>query len=718
MYTFALFFPLFLVSLFLSVQGRPNVIVVLVDDMGYSDLGSFGGEVRTPHLDKLAANGLRFTQNYNSARCCPSRASLLTGLYSHQAGIANFTGRDSTDRLGPAYLGRLNKQCMTLAEALKTVGYQTYGVGKWHVGHDESPVNRGFDEYYGYTKGHSTSQWEKGNYRRLPEGRDHELHFEEDSFFATDAFNDYAIEFLKQAQKKEDPFFLYLAHSSPHFPLHAPAKTRDRYLDTYRKGWDVLRRERYSRQEKSGLVTDSWGFTGLSDVPDDRDDISNYFAGKANPDWKNIDQDRQEDLAYRMATFAAMIDHVDQGIGEIISQLEDSGDLENTLILFTSDNGACYEWGPFGFDQSSRKGFTKLHEGKDLQNVGGPGTYHSVGSAWSCLSNTPLRMYKHFNHEGGNCSPLIAYWPQGINKSNRWVRSPVHLIDIMPTLLEVSGAKYPKEWNDQKLTPVEGLSLTPHFKGITKFKDRVLCFDHFDSSAIRKGDWKLVRGNNRYKERIWELYNLDEDRCETNNLIEANPDKAKELEAEWLAWAKRVKVNPYYLHKQANPPVQEISKLKRDAQGFYLLKHGDQVPRENAPVFSQKAIEVKLSVTRGKEKSGVLISHGGSRSGYSLYLEGGIPFFSCRLDGVLHTYRATQILPENRISLSLIVNPAGQVSLNSEDEILIEGKLPSLLKNHPQDPLEIGNDSLSTVGNYKLDPRFKGFIHQAKLKLK
>jgi arylsulfatase len=287
----------------------------------------------------------------------------------------------------------------------------------------------------------------------------------------------------------------------------------------------------------------------------------------------------------------------------------------------------------------------------------------------------------------------------------------------MPTLLDVSGAKYPKEFNNEKLTPIEGMSLSPHFKGILKSKERVLCFDHFDSSAIRKGGWKLVRGNNRYKNRTWELYNLDEDRCETNNLIAANPGKAKELEAEWLAWAKRVKVNPYYLHKQVNP-FQVISKLNRDAQGFYLLKHGDQVPREHAPIFSQKSIEVKLLVTRGKERNGVLISHGGSRSGYSLYLEDGIPVFSCRLDGVLYTYRATQILPGNRISLSLIVNPAGQVSLNFEEEILIEGKLPSLLKNHPQDPLEIGNDSLSTVGDYHINPRFKGFIHQAKLKLK
>ena len=499
--------------------------------------------------------------------------------------------------------------------------------------------------------------------------------------------------------------------------MHAPAKTRDAYLDTYRKGWDALRKERYSRQRSSGLVTDSWQFTGLSEVPVDRDDIANDFAGQTNPDWKDVEQNRKEDLVYRMATFAAMIDHVDQGIGKILSLLEKGGDLENTLILFTSDNGACYEWGPFGFDQVSRKGFTRLHQGEELQDVGGPGTYHSVGSAWSCLSNTPLRMYKHFNHEGGNCSPLLAHWPKGIAKPDRWVRSPIHLIDLMPTLLEVGGADYPKKFQDETLIPVEGRSLLPFFKGAAEASERVLCFDHFDSSAIRKGDWKLVRGNNRYKNRTWELYNLAEDRCETNNLIEENPGKAKELEAEWLAWAKRVKVNPYYSHAQTNPP-KVRKKLRKDAQGFYLLKHGDQVTREHAPPFVKKSIEIKLSITRGKEKGGVLISHGGSRSGYSLYLEDGKPIFSCRLEGTLHNFRATKTLPKGQASLSAVLLSDGRVSLKMENEIVAEGKLPSLFSSHPQDPLEIGNDTQSTVANYSTSPRFKGKVNEARLKLK
>ena len=713
---FAFFSPIFSICLSLIGQARPNVIVVLVDDMGYSDLGSFGGEVRTPHLDRLAKDGLRFTQNYNSARCCPSRASLLTGLYSHQAGIANFTGGDRTARMGPAYLGKLNKQCMTLAEVLKPIGYQTYGVGKWHVGHEELPTDRGFDEYYGYVRGHSASQWKVSNYKRLPDGRPEELHYEEDRFYATDAFNDYAIEFLRQAQKKDAPFFLYLAHSSPHFPLEAPAETRDSYLETYRRGWDELRKERFTRQKESGLLTDSWKFTKLSEVPVDRNDIANHFAGKPNPDWKDVPANRQEDLVYRMATFAAMIDHVDQGIGRILSLLEKSGDLENTLILFTSDNGACYEWGPYGFDQSSRKGFTQLHKGEALQGVGGPGTYHSVGSAWSCLSNTPLRMYKHYNHEGGNCSPLLAHWPKGISKGDRWVRSPVHLIDFMPTVLEVAQGEYPESHRGEEIHPLEGRSLVPFFQGASEASERVLCFDHFESSAIRKGGWKLVRGNNRYQNRIWELYDLSKDRCETKNLISEKPKLAKELEAEWLAWAKRMKISPYYEFVEMNPS-RTLTKIQKNKKGYYLFRHGDQVTRDLAPDFSGNPFELIVTFERGKAKDGVLVSHGGSTSGYSLYLEDGRLVFACRNKGSLKVLKSNDPLPKERIVVSARLEKDGKVEVLLGEKVLSRG-LFSLIGTFPQDPLEVGNDSLSSVSDYKGNTRFKGKINQVKLKIR
>jgi arylsulfatase A-like enzyme len=551
-----LFFAMVLSSAAVAEEpaNRPNIIVILVDDMGYSDLGAYGGEVDTPHIDALAANGLRFTQNYNSARCCPSRASLLTGLYSQQAGIADFTGPDRSATRGPAYRGRLNKKCVTLAEVLKTAGYRTYGVGKWHVGKDEPPDARGFDEYYGYINFHSKPQWEPRTCQRLPSGRKPEIEYAGSNFYATDAFTEYALEFLRQAEAESGPFFLYLAHSSPHFPLHAPAATRDKYLDRYRKGWDVLRQERYQRQKASGLVTSSWTFTERSEVPVDGKgkfgEIANGYSGRQNPAWDGLDAHRKEDLVYRMATFAAMIDHVDQGIGHIVRFLKDSGQFDNTLVLFTSDNGACYEWGPFGFDGGSRQGRTILHQGADLKKVGGAGTYHSVGSAWSCLSNTPFRMYKHFNHEGGNCSPLIAHWPSGIATPDRWVRTPVHLMDCMKTLCSVSGADYPTRFNGHDIMPSEGMSMKPLFDGAETLPERTLFFDHFQSSAIRRGQWKLVRGNGRYNKRRWELYRIDQDRCETTDLIQQHPELATSLEAEWTDWAKRVHIAPYYQHLQ------------------------------------------------------------------------------------------------------------------------------------------------------------------------
>lgn len=693
----------------------PNIIVILVDDMGYSDLGAFGGEVDTPHLDRLAEEGLRFTQNYNSARCCPSRATLLTGLYSHQTGIANFTGGDQSHRLGPAYRGRLNKQCVTLAEVLKTVGYQTYCVGKWHVGHEESPVERGFDEFYGYTRGHSTSQWKPGNYRRLPEGRTPEKSFEDD-FYATDAFNQYAVEFIRQAEGKNAPFFLYLAHSSPHFPLHAPARTRDRYLARYRRGWDVLRAERYQRQEESGLVAESWSLPPLSDVPVDRDDIANHYAGKPNPKWDELPEDRREDLAYRMATFAAMIDHVDQGVGHILDQLERSGQIDNTLILFTSDNGACYEWGPFGFDRSSRKGFTQLHKGEELEGVGGPGTYHSVGSGWSCLSNTPLRMYKHFNHEGGNCSPLLAWWPNGIEQPDRWVRSPIHLMDIMPTICEVSGAKYPKTFSENTITPLEGRSLFPFFKGATSRKPRMLCFDHFESSAIREGDWKLVRGNKRYLNRTWELYNIAKDRCETTNLIDQMPEKASALEAKWMDWAVRMKISPYYKHKAS--PQKAKATLKRTSNGTFLLPLDTPVDTSAAPDFKKKSFTVSASFEIGSGGNGVLVSHGGNRYGYALYVQQGVPVFSVREKSQLYTIKGSAALSPGTHTLTARLLARKRMEIEVDGKPIARGSGPEFISNMPQDPLEVGADNLSTVAeSYGSTHRFNGSIHEVRFKV-
>jgi arylsulfatase len=510
---------------------KPNILIVLCDDLGYSDLGCYGGEIPTPNIDLLAKHGIRFTHMANSARCCPSRASLLTGLHPAQAGIPNMDGH-------------LNDHCVTIAEVLRAAGYKTYATGKWHVGNtpDSGPLARGFDEFYGFPAGHSQDQWDPNAYRRLPRGRTPEFTHEPGKFYATDVFTDYAVEFIRQGQASQKPWLLYLAYSSPHFPIQAPAESARPFLATYRRGWDVLRAERFQRQKEIGLVDhDGWKLTDRSIVPvEQNNDIANGYSGQPNPAWDSLPPARREDLARRMAIFAAMIKHIDDGVGRIVGQLKSDGSFDNTLILLLSDNGACYEWGPFGFDGISRGGLNILHEGAALDAMGGPGTHMSYGSAWANLCDTPFRLYKHFTHEGGIITPFIVHWPQGVRDTDRWIRDPAHIMDIMSTLMEVGGATYPQQRKGVAVLPPEGISLVPTFcSREASLPERSLCFQHEGARAIRKGQWKLVMGKRFPKEAQWELYDIKADPCETLDLAARHPEVVTALSKEWDAWAKR-----------------------------------------------------------------------------------------------------------------------------------------------------------------------------------
>jgi arylsulfatase A-like enzyme len=508
---------------------RPNVLIILADDLGYSDLGCYGGEIPTPNIDALAKDGLRFTQLANSARCCPSRASLLTGPHPAQAGIPNFGGS-------------LNEKCVTFAEVLKGAGYSTYAVGKWHVGVDKAlPTARGFDEFYGFPGGHSQDQWTLGMYQRLPKDRTPEVNYKPGEFYATDAFTDYALEFIKLGEAAKKPWLLYLAHSSPHFPLQAPSESVKQFLDTYRRGWDVLREERFARMKKIGLAdSEGWTLSERSMVPLEKNNtIANGYSGKQNPAWDSLPKDRQEDLAHRMAIYAAMVQHVDSGVGRIVAQLKASGQLDNTLILITSDNGACYEWGPFGFDDSSRAGKTILHEGKALDEMGGPGTHIAYGSAWANLCNTPFRFYKHYTYQGGIVSPFIVHWPAGVPSPGRWVRDPAHIMDVMATLVNVTRASYPAQRNGIPIPPMEGCSLVPTFSTGGTLQARSICVQHQGSKAITKGNWKLVQAEGLAVDPKWELYNLSEDPCEIKDIAPSHPDLVASLTGEWQDWAER-----------------------------------------------------------------------------------------------------------------------------------------------------------------------------------
>ncbi|MGN6547409.1 MAG: arylsulfatase [Aureliella sp.] len=499
-------------------SAKPNIIVILVDDMGFSDIGCYGSEIPTPNLDALAQNGVRFTQFYNTGRCCPTRATLLTGLYAHQTGI----GHMNDDRGAPGYRGRLNDHCLTFGEVLKPAGYFTAMTGKWHVGQEfgVSPWKRGFDRslnaaaggfYYGESpraKLFLNGEPIANDDPRLPK-----------DWYSTDLWTEYGLKFIDEAREAKKPFFLYLAHNAPHFPLQAPADAIEKFRGKYKAGWDKLRQQRHARQIEMGIVDKSW---------------------KASPRpeeiqaWDDVSADEQERFDHLMAAYAACVYRMDKAIGDLVSGLKDRGELDNTLILFMSDNGGNAESGP--------KGRT---EGDPTKAA----SQWFCGESWAFLENTPFRRYKHFNHEGGIATPLIVHWPAGLNQDaagrkvaepGSLVHQPTHLIDIMATCADAGGAKYPATYNGHEILPLEGRSIMPALKGQTIERD-ALYWEHEGNAAIRVGDWKLVRLG---RKGAWELYNLKDDRTELHDLAAQQPERVKELAAKWSAWADRAHVRP------------------------------------------------------------------------------------------------------------------------------------------------------------------------------
>ena len=537
-------------------SSRPNFVVILADDLGYSDLGCYGGEIRTPNLDALAKAGLRFTQTYNSSRCCPSRASLLTGLYPHQAGIGRFVGDGKLE----GYRGRLNERCVTLGEVLGAAGYTILACGKWHV-NTPGPIERGFDEFYGFVHGYGVDSWNPSMMIRLPEGRP-QREYGEGSYFATDAITDHALDFLQDARKEDQPWLLYLAYQAPHFPVQAPPELTETYLSTYADGWDAIREKRLGRMKTLGLIDREMELPprGPIDLVRVAKRIGSMTEDGRNPAWDSLDQDRQADLARRMAVYAAMVENMDQNIGRVVEDLRQSGELENTLILFLSDNGACAEWEPYGFDLDASEyegrppghGINSgtpgkpnvLHRGKALASMGGPGSLFSYGCGWANVSNTPLALYKHYAHEGGIRTPMIAHWPAGISDKGELRPHVSHVMDVMPTLVELARAGYPGE----PIQPIEGRSLLPAFEG-KPATPRSLLFEHERNIAWRVGDWKLVgeKGVSRdtlREEADWRLYDLSSDPAEQVNLAAKHPERVASMKQDLLKEAKRTRVLP------------------------------------------------------------------------------------------------------------------------------------------------------------------------------
>ncbi|NDV58290.1 arylsulfatase [Bacteroides sp. 519] len=527
-------------------DARPNILVILADDLGYSDLGCYGGEINTPNLDKLAQNGLRFTRFYNASRSCPTRASLLTGLYPHQAGV----GRMTFDEHQPGYRGTMTKNGVTIAEALKGAGYQTGMIGKWHVAetplrpdqrqwlahqvqHDDFapkenyPTHRGFDDFYGtiygvvnYFDPFSLVNGEEP-VRTVP-----------DDYYSTIALSDSAVSYIKRYAQSDNPFFMYLSYHAPHWPLHALPEDIKKYEDMYTKGWDDIREKRYNRMKQLGI------FEQKGDYLTERQ-FKDTWEENPTKEWD----------ARAMAVHAAMIDRMDKEIGRVLKSLEETGQLDNTLILFMSDNGCspenCQNFSEGENDRPAemRNGEPIVYPRKKEVLPGPQNTYASIGPRWANVANTPFRFWKAKSYEGGVCTPMIAHWPKGMKQGKGTITTAQgHVIDLLPTFLELSGAEYPLEYNGNKIIPYAGVSLVSAITNGEPTVKRDLCFEHFNERALIDDEgWKIIRAAREDK---WELYNLNEDRTEIHNLATQYPDRVNKMEQRYLQWEKTHMVEP------------------------------------------------------------------------------------------------------------------------------------------------------------------------------
>jgi arylsulfatase A-like enzyme len=707
---------LLLIAATAAAAPRPNIVVILTDDMGWSDIGCYGSEIPTPNLDKLAAGGVRFTQFYNTARCCPTRASLLTGLYPHQAGVGHMT----EDRGRDGYRGELNERCVTIAEALRPAGYRNYAVGKWHVSRnikDDGPQGawprqRGFDRFYGTVTG-GGNFFDPGNLTRdntnISPFNDPE--YKPAQYYYTDAITDHAVRFAAEhvRERKNEPFFLYVAYTAAHWPLHAPEDEIARFKGKYDGGYAPVRKGRLAKQKQLGLLDASWTLPPL--------------AG----DWEKMQHKRWESRC--MEVYAAQVSRMDTGVGRIVEQLKKDGVLDNTLVVYMQDNGGCAE--EIRRNTSDRRAekptlptqapdFVR-HEVHPKQTregwpvLGGPlvmpgpgDTFQSYGRAWANVSNTPFREYKHWVHEGGISTPLIAHWPAGIAARGELRTQPGHLVDIMATCLDVAGAGHPKERAGVKTTPPEGRSLLPAFAG--RPIERDIFWEHEGNRAVRSGDWKAVAKGPGGK---WELYNVATDRTEQNDLAEKEPGRLKDLVAKWEAYAKRANVLPWVWKPQyganaasaadANGQPEFDDEARGSNATRFALKAGDDLPGEKAPRLTGRGFKVSVEITEAGD--GVLVAQGGSSHGWALHVREGRAIFAVRRAGKLSQFSGPAISAP--VLLHAALQRDGRIALTA-GSVTLDGKVDGPLTKHPQDGLQVGRDGGGLVGDYKDESAYRG----------
>lgn len=492
-----------------------NVLLVLVDDMGFADLGCYGSPIiETPTLDNLAANGIRISQFYSAARSSPSRATLMTGLYCHQTGVGYLESMHR-DEKHPAYRGMLNDNCVTIAEVVREKGYYTGVAGKWHIGgaYGVTAHKRGFDNalvaekaalYYSYDPAVEKMTY---NDQPLPEG------MLPDEWYSSHLYADQTIKYIDEAKSQEKPFFIYLAFNAPHFPIQAPAETIAKYKGKFDKGWDKLRVETYENQVKMGLIDPSYPLSPKN--PD-------------IPDWDSLSESNKSRMAEIQEVYAAAVDEMDKSLGRVIEKLRESGELDNTMIVFLSDNGANAESGPYGVNNKDKQKRPRMFQGQ----------------SWASYSNTPFRRYKHFTLEGGISSPCIIHYPNAIPKKitgDYITHSYGCFMDIMPTVIDITGAEYPTKYNGNKILPCEGESIMPIIKGGELKRENITFWEHESNKAAREGDWKAVTiGNGE-----WQLFNIAKDRTEQNNLAAKHPDIVKKLSKLWDEWSVKCNVEKW-----------------------------------------------------------------------------------------------------------------------------------------------------------------------------
>jgi arylsulfatase len=659
-------------------DARPNIVVILVDDMGWSDLGCYGSEISTPNLDRLARNGVRFTQFYNTARCCPTRSSLLTGLYPHQAGVGHMTEeRKGPDgKTLPGYSGHLNDRCVTIAEALKAAGYFTAMAGKWHVGHNYGviPTKRGFDRalhaaaggFYFNDSPRTEIFLDGKNLGRTDDPLPKQ-------WYSTDLWTDYGLKFVDDARAARRPFFLYVAHNAPHFPLQAPAEEIAQWRGKFKAGWDKLREARHQRQIAMGLVDKSWPLSPRLDVV---------------PAWESLSPEEQDRYDHIMAIYAAVVHHMDAAVGRLIDGLKQRDALDNTLVLFMSDNGGNAEAGVPGRITGENPGDAK----SDV----------FVGQCWATLNNTPFVRYKHFTDEGGISTPLIAHWPKGIStaRNGKLESQPGHVIDVMATCLDVAGANYPKEFGGKPITPLEGASLRPAFEGKDIARKRPLFWEHEGNRAVREGQWKLVA----LEGKPWRLFDLNADRTEQHDLAEAQPDRVKALASAWDAYAARANVLPLGGWRAPTTKKETFSKETR-----FTLKKGDHLDREQAPALPGRPFTITAKFD-ASTPDGVIVAQGGTKHGFSLYLDGGKLTFLTRVGGTAAMVSVDQVSAGAHTAVAQLAKSGGltltldgKASITSTDA----GRMFSAM---PVDGLDVGADEGGLVGAYTGSNRFKGDI--------